>query len=43
MIVIAIVVLAAIYFYFSSHKETKPAATGAAAIEFALERAPISL
>jgi Bacterial protein of unknown function (DUF937) len=43
MIVIAIVVLAAIYFYFSSHNETKPAATGAAAIEFALGRAPIGL
>jgi len=35
MIVIAIVVLAAIYFYFSSHTATKPAATGSAAIEFA--------
>jgi hypothetical protein len=43
MIVIAIVVLAAIYFYFSSQKETKPAATGSAAVELALELDTISL
>lgn len=39
IIVIAIVVLAAIYFYFSSPREPKPAATGAATIEFALSTA----
>jgi Bacterial protein of unknown function (DUF937) len=38
VIVIAIVILAALYFYFSAPKETKPAATGSAAIEYALGR-----
>ncbi len=43
MIVIAIVVLAAIYFFVTRNNAAKPAATGAAAIEFALGRYLVTL
>jgi Bacterial protein of unknown function (DUF937) len=43
IIVIAVVVIAAIYFYISAHRESAPATTGSSAIELALWRDVVSI